>query len=360
MLARDHRPRTFEAIVGQPVNCEVLRAIAKDPENSPRVLILRGSFGTGKTTSARVFARALNCMSKKGERPCGECGICASDINFSSFYTELDSSDVGTKEAIQSLKDDFFVTSGVCQYRVIVLDEFHLTSRPAQAALLKLLEDLPENLFIMFCTTDVDKILPTIRSRSVDLVFQPVGMEDLKKNLMRVVSKEGLQVPEDVIERICLYSRGHVRDSVMLLDTYAMLLKQGSVDTFLNHVRSSEIDLIEFLMAVKHGDKKKAQEQVGRLCSVPLDVLRADLHQVLEEALKLFATEGSTSLYAKRYAEMVSLWKGDLLRLMAFSTSEWATNSFNDDKTAQAFFWALFLSFGRPLEQATASDFRKR
>ena len=361
MLTTEYRPRTFQEIVGQPVNVELLQSIAKSPESSPRVLVFRGDFGTGKTTSARVFARALNCEDSPGE-PCGACDICQAEGSFLPFYQEFDSSDVGSKEAIEGLKDDFFAQAAGVDWRVIVLDEFHLSSRQAQSALLKVLEDLPPHLFVILCTTDPDRILPTLRSRAVDLVFRKVPHVEAVKNLTRVAEAEKIEARPALIDLICRHTRGHVRDSVMLLDVFQSLEDKRS---FINQLRSSEQELILLLMAIREGDREKATTQIEALLSTPLDVLRNDLHQVLQEAMKVYALGSIDSPYNEEYQALARLWKGELVKLMAFSMSDWAVNSFYDDRTVQAFLWSAFITFGKVKKQAAettaqASRFRAR
>lgn len=342
-----YRPKSFDDLVGQNLNVELLRCILKAPQDSPRVLLFEGAFGTGKTTAARIFARGLNC-DKGPSDPCGKCSVCTQED--AHFFQELDSSDVGTKEQIQELKESLFATASFHPWSVIVFDEFHLASRPAQSALLKSLEGLPREMFVIFCTTDVAKILPTIRSRAVTMTFEKIPVEDLKVNLLRVAAAEGILLEEALATRIALHSKGHARDSVMLLDVYKSLKDPRA---FLKHIPSGERALIRLLCAIKQGDKAETQEALGPVLRFPLDTLRSDLHRVLQEGLKLFSTEETPASYSQEYKVLVDLYRGDLLKLFGFSMSEWAINSFTDDLALQAFFWAAFLTFGEK-KQAVA------
>lgn len=361
MLTNRYRPRTFDEIVGQDINVELLKCFAKKPLENPRVLIFQGAFGTGKTTCARVFARALNCTQGRWGEACGDCEVCDADLTFAPYYQELDGSVAGSKEAVQELKDDLFVEVPGVLYRVLVLDEFHLASRPAQAALLKALEDLPSNLVMVFCTTDVDKIIPTIRSRAVDLSFQRVPVEDVVLNLTRVAQIEEIEVTDALLELIARYTRGHIRDALMLLDVYAGLEKK---QTFLSHLRSSELDLIGLFLAIRTGDKETVREQMKKVLTMPLDIVRGDLFEVIQNGLQLYATGDCLSMHSQEYQALVEVYQSDLLKMLAFSTSEWAINCFQDDRSAQAFFWSTFLTFApRKKKQGARSDpsrFRKR
>lgn len=342
MLTTKYRPRTFREIVGQDVNVELLRSVVKNPEGSPKVFIFQGDFGTGKTTSARVLARALNCL--EDTEPCGSCENCAQDPSFSSFCQEFDASDVGTKESIETLREDFFSPVSGVDWRVIILDEFHLASRQAQSALLKTLEDLPPRLFTILCTTNVDKIISTLRSRSVELVFQKAPHAEVKKNLDRISKLEGIEIRPALLDLICHRSRGHIRDSVMLLDVYQSLEDKR---TILSHLRSSEETLINLLVGVRRGDTPAVTVEIKNSLEVPLDTLKGDLYLVLQEALKFQATGYTDSPYEDAYKVLTDVWGADLIKLLSFSMSDWAVNSFKDDRAVQAFFWSLFLTFGK-------------
>ena len=359
MLTTKYRPQTFQEIVGQPVTVELLRSIVKTPESSPRVLIFHGDYGTGKTTSARVLARALNCQ-EEGVEPCGSCANCTQDPTFSTYCHEFDASDVGSKEAIEDLRDNFFSPVAGVAWRVVILDEFHLASRQAQSALLKTLEDLPARVFTVFCTTNVDRILPTLRSRAVDLTFQRAPHPEVRANLSRIAHLEGIEIKTALLDLICRRCRGHIRDSVMLLDVFQALEDKRAI---LHQLRSVERDLIHLFTAVRQANKDLVAEKIQLVLDTPLDTLRGDLYQVIQEALRYQATGHTDSSYEEDYRVLVESWRADLVKLLTFSLSDWAVNSFKDDRTVQSFFWSAFLSFGRARKstsQASANRFQAK
>ena len=163
MITQQYRPKTFSAVAGHKGVIETLKCIVKNPENAPRTIILQGEYGTGKTTCARILARALNCPNQKGGEPCGDCPVCNSDLDLSPYYSEYDSAIIGNVDTIRGLRDTFYYNSDD-GYKVIVLDECHLISKQAQAALLKVFEETKGNIFFVLCTTDAQMLLPTIRS----------------------------------------------------------------------------------------------------------------------------------------------------------------------------------------------------
>ena len=181
IITQEFRPQTFKEVAGQDLVKELLKAIVKKPESSPKTLILQGEYGTGKTTCARILARALNCQNRtKDGDACGHCDFCKSNIENTIFYEEFDSAMIGNVSDIKDLKDTFYFDKSI-GYKVIVLDEAQLMTQQAQSALLKVLEESISGIFFVLCTTHIDKILPTIRSRSLKLRFDLIKEEEYIK-----------------------------------------------------------------------------------------------------------------------------------------------------------------------------------
>lgn len=291
----NYRPQKFSDIVGNEVNNRLLLEIAK--HGGPSTLILAGSYGCGKTTSARCFARAVNC-SKLGDDLCGECESCKSDVNNNTpFYMELDSSIVGNVDSIRDLYEELtFVPRG--KKRVIVLDECHLISRVGQSALLKVFEDAPPNIYYLLCTTDKDAILPTIVSRSLTLNFSTKSKEEIVNNLFKIAKEQGVQLSEAVANLIALRSKGHMRDAHKLFEKYLII---GEKD-FLNLEESGYVYLAKYFAQVlwlirnvrasseevkKHKDVM--MELVDRLMRIPIALLKDDYQTLfLDLAKKCF------------------------------------------------------------------------
>lgn len=233
MLSLEHRPATFRQLAGQDLVKKALLHIIKDPINSPKTLLLCGPFGSGKTTAARIFARALNCDHKLSNGDaCGECDFCKSDIQNSLFYSEYDSAVVGNVNSIRELRDTFYFGYNK-GYKVIVLDEVHLVSKQAQGALLKILEEPEPNVFYLLCTTDPEKLLPTIVSRSFELRYDLVPVDDIIPFLKSVLLEKEIEVTPDIEVNIKLIAErcgGHMRNAIMLLDSM-LLLKEDFRET---------------------------------------------------------------------------------------------------------------------------------
>lgn len=234
MLSITERPKTFSEMVGQDLVKRSLLHISKNPDLSPRIILLSGEYGTGKSLAAKIFANALNCPYKDANGDaCGRkgCPVCGQDIEDSMFYTEYDSAIVGNVDTIKELRNTFYFgyTKG---YKVIVLDEFQLCSKASQGALLKVFEQPDPNVFFIICTTDQDKLLPTIVSRSLLLCYNRINETEIENYLHKLCNKYSDRLTEldttevnNYIKLIARKSDGHIRNALMLLDKLFLLQK---------------------------------------------------------------------------------------------------------------------------------------
>lgn len=256
MLTLEYRPQSFRDMAGQGLIKKSLLHICKDPYNSPHTILLEGSFGSGKTTSARILARALNCPN---QLPNGDaclkpdCPVCGRDIQDTMFYTEYDSTIIGNVNDIRELRNTFYFGYDK-GFKVICLDEVALCSKQSQAALLKVLEEPQPNIFFVLCTTDPDKLLPTIVSRSLELKIRTLSREMMLPYLQHIVelNRDKITFSDEELsynlELICERSRGHMRNALMLLDSM-FLLKEDFKDS----VRSAKSIYIElFTKAINY------------------------------------------------------------------------------------------------------------
>lgn len=334
MHSQTCRPARFEDVAGQVLARKTLKAIVKDPSNSPHSLIFQGIFGGGKTTCSRIFARALNCEDKSSVEPCMKCESCHEDLDSSSYYVEYDSAMVGNVERIRELRDTFYISMSK-GYRVITLDEIHMASAAAQNALLKAVEEVKSNIFFIFATTDVDRIIPTIRSRSLEIRFDPVPHDQVVSNLKKVLLQENVTASDKVLNVIASRSRGHMRNAHMYLDTLTML----GEEEFLESVRSSYDDFLHYFYAVSQKNKEAAFKALDVLCSYPLADLRVDFQQVcLSMAQTLVG-------YKKVDGLLFETTKGlgaEVLKLVKLAASEWLINCFDSDQAFQAAMLCLY------------------
>jgi DNA polymerase III gamma/tau subunit len=300
------------------------------------------------------MARTLNCKAQKSYRPCGDCVVCKSSLDRTVYYQEYDSAIVGSVESIRKLRDDFFVAIPQDSWRIVVFDEFHLASRTAQSALLKAIEEgLQDRMFVIFCTTDVEDILPTIRSRSIELMFDPVPTEEVVEGLRSIAAKQGIQYKDDHLDRIAKVSRGHMRNAVMALHMYSMV---DNTDEYVETLKSSEHDLITALLAIREADRASFEVSLSRLCTQPLAVVKADFYDCMKNLLQYYAAAGN-SFYDTEYRSLIESYGPEILNLFQHVMASWAANSFTSDSTFQALMWSIWMKFQKKqLAQSTLVD----
>lgn len=211
-----YRPIKFSEVVGQPVATKIL-ANSIRMDRVPTALILFGMHGCGKTTLARLYAKSLNCADFDGE-PCCVCPSCR-DIHAGSSQSvfEYDAASHSGADDARALKDLVaFEVHGA--YRVIILDECHMLTKQAQAALLKLIEEPPPKTLFILVTTDVASLESTILSRCLKIDVRPIGAVDIEQNIERCLTAEGVQYTQGFVTGLARQAQGSVRDTQQILE----------------------------------------------------------------------------------------------------------------------------------------------
>ena len=218
VFARKWRPRGFGDVVGQEHIVGTLRR-AIEKGRVAHAYIFTGTRGVGKTTTARILARALNCEKGPTADPCGECAACKEILNGSSFdVMEIDGASNNGVDDIRELRDAINYTSMAGRCRVIVIDEVHMLSKAAFNALLKTLEEPPENVIFILATTEPQKIPATIHSRCQRYDFRRVSAERLAAHLAKICEAEKVAFEKSALTLVARKAEGSVRDSLSLLD----------------------------------------------------------------------------------------------------------------------------------------------
>jgi len=217
-LYRKFRPKTFSEVVGQ----EHVTQTLKNQIKSGRVghaYLLTGGRGTGKTSTAKILARAINCLNPQDGEPCNECEICKANLEGTlTDVIEMDAASNNSVEDIRSIKEKINFLPTLAKYRVYIIDEVHMLSTGAFNALLKTLEEPPEHVKFILATTEPQKLLATILSRCQRFDFKKISNEDLIKRMKVVCEESGIQITEPALNIIATLSEGAARDALSILE----------------------------------------------------------------------------------------------------------------------------------------------
>ncbi len=221
VLYRKYRPRLFSEICGQEHITSTLKNEIKN-DRIAHAYLFTGSRGTGKTSSARILARAVNCLNNHDGEPCNECEICKGLENGTIYdIVEIDAASNNGVDSIRELREEANYTPSRAKYRVYIIDEVHMLSQGAFNALLKTLEEPPEHVIFILATTEVHKLPATILSRCQRFDFKRVGSEDMTVRLKEVSALEGFNITDDAATLIARISDGAVRNALSILDQCA-------------------------------------------------------------------------------------------------------------------------------------------
>ena len=217
-LYRKYRPKTFELVYGQDVIVKTLKNVIKNDKLS-HAYLFTGPRGTGKTSSAKLFAKAINCLNNKDGDACNECENCKSFNNNSNpDIIEIDAAANNGVDEIREIKNKVSLVPSMSKYKVYIIDEVHMLSIGAFNALLKTLEEPPEYIIFILATTEPQKIPATIISRCQRFDFKSISHDKMKQCLENIISKENITIDDGAIEEIINNSKGGMRDAIGLLD----------------------------------------------------------------------------------------------------------------------------------------------
>lgn len=307
-LYRKYRPKTFDDVVGQPFITETLKTQVRTGRLSHAYLFI-GTRGTGKTTCARILAKAVNCEHPVDGNPCNECDACRGIEDGSVLdVVELDAASNNGVDDVRMLRDEAIFSPTTVRKRVYIIDEVHMLSKPAFNALLKILEEPPQHLMFILATTELHKVLPTILSRCQRHSFRRLDGDTIAKRLAYVAEQESINLTADAAQLLGRLADGGMRDGLSLLDqcsaaetvdTAAVLNAMGLAGT----LRTQSI-----ADAVLAGNTEEALTQFESLWQDGKDpaALLGELSGLFRDALLLrLAPKGGRTLISGAYGENV-------------------------------------------------------
>lgn len=220
-LYREYRPKTFDEVIGQDHIVQTLKNQIKNDSLSHAYLFC-GTRGTGKTSTAKIFAKAINCENNIDGSPCLNCRACRELANSSNLdILEIDAASNNRVDEIRDLRDKIKYPPVVGKYKVYIIDEVHMLTDSAYNALLKTLEEPPKHAIFILCTTEVHKLPQTILSRCMRFDFRLVSIEDLKNQLRKIFNDKGIKFEEEAVHLIASRGEGSVRDTLSIADLCA-------------------------------------------------------------------------------------------------------------------------------------------
>ena len=271
VLYRKYRPKDFDEIVGQ----DHIKRILKNSIINNKIAhayIFTGPRGTGKTSSAKIFARTLNCTNSKDGISCGECDNC---INFATSpdIIEMDAASNNSVDNIRELIENVSIATTNSKYKIYIIDEVHMLTTQAWNAFLKTLEEPPANVIFILATTDIQKVPITVLSRCQRYDFQRINRELIFNNLKRICDLEEIKYEDSALSEISYLSDGCMRDALSILDQLSKVSDEITIDVIrMNYgtVTSEEID--NLYSAIIHNDIDQLVTNIQLIKSTGVDI----------------------------------------------------------------------------------------
>ena len=307
-LYRKFRPLKFEDMVGQEHITKTLRnQIIADRVG--HAYLFNGGRGTGKTTAAKILARAVNCLNPKDGEPCNECDICKEILSGSlTDVVEMDAASNNGVDDVREIREEVNFLPTKAKYRVYIIDEVHMLSTGAFNALLKTLEEPPEHVKFILATTEPQKIPTTILSRCQRFDFKKIGNEDIIKRLKIICSESEIKISDDALKTIAILSEGAMRDAISILERCA----QENIDEI--NVKDIKdlvgLPSIEYINKVAEGiascDETKALEGFEDIKDAGKDIYNFlwELIKYLKDVL-IYKATNKLELYSEDELELV-------------------------------------------------------
>lgn len=332
-LYRKYRSQTFGQLVGQEVIATTLRQAVEQGKIS-HAYLFSGPRGTGKTSVAKIFAKAMNCPKQKGGEPCNDCYICEAITNGSlEDVIEIDAASNNGVDEIRDIRDKSTYAPSLAPHKVYIIDEVHMLSTGAFNALLKTLEEPTENVVFILATTELHKIPATILSRVQRFEFKSIKTPAIQDHLKAVLDKEGIDYEEEAVTIIARRAEGGMRDALSILDqalslTAGAQLTTATAEEITGSISQEALDL--YVAALSAQDATAALDQLNLIFDNGKNMARfvTDLLQYLRDLL-IVQTGGENLHVSERFNQNLAIPQATL-----FAWIDLATRSLADIKNS--------------------------
>ncbi|MET3643490.1 DNA polymerase III subunit gamma/tau [Streptococcus gallinaceus] len=319
-LYRKYRSQTFEEMVGQEVVATTLRQ-AIEQEKISHAYLFSGPRGTGKTSAAKIFAKAMNCPNQVNGEPCNDCYICKAITEGSlEDVIEIDAASNNGVDEIREIRDKSTYAPSLAKYKVYIIDEVHMLSTGAFNALLKTLEEPTENVVFILATTELHKIPATILSRVQRFEFKAIQTSAIRAHLAWILEKEGISYEEQALAMIARRAEGGMRDALSILDQALSLSQESHVSLAIAEEITGSISLSaldDYVTAVRQEDAVGALAQLQTIFDNGKSMTRfaTDLLHYLRDLI-IVQTGGENTHFSTAFTDNLSLEQSQIFQLI--------------------------------------------
>ncbi len=323
-LYRKYRSQTFSQLVGQEVVAKTLKQ-AVEQEKISHAYLFSGPRGTGKTSVAKIFAKAMNCPNQVDGEPCNNCYICQAVTEGSlEDVIEMDAASNNGVDEIREIRDKSTYAPSLARYKVYIIDEVHMLSTGAFNALLKTLEEPTQNVVFILATTELHKIPATILSRVQRFEFKSIRTQDITAHIHHILEKENISSEPDAVEIIARRAEGGMRDALSILDQALSLTQGNELTTAISEEITGTISLSaldDYVAALSQQDVPKALDSLNLLFENGKSMTRfvTDLLQYLRDLL-VVQTGGENTHHSPVFMDNLALSQESLFEMIRIAT----------------------------------------
>ncbi|RSK07801.1 DNA polymerase III subunit tau [Streptococcus oralis] len=323
-LYRKYRSQTFSQLVGQEVVAKTLKQ-AVEQEKISHAYLFSGPRGTGKTSVAKIFAKAMNCPNQVDGEPCNNCYICQAVTEGSlEDVIEMDAASNNGVDEIREIRDKSTYAPSLARYKVYIIDEVHMLSTGAFNALLKTLEEPTQNVVFILATTELHKIPATILSRVQRFEFKSIRTQDITAHIHHILEKENISSEPEAVEIIARRAEGGMRDALSILDQALSLTQGNALTTAISEEITGTISLSaldDYVAALSQQDVPKALDSLNLLFENGKSMTRfvTDLLQYLRDLL-VVQTGGENTHHSSVFMDNLALSQESLFEMIRLAT----------------------------------------